>query len=279
MVLVYSSDLKYKIWQDNPVYRRPSQYKPKGWTDSIEGYIHEARKLTTLILRNRKLAGEPYTWFGTIVVEAVLPPKDVAALWTRAARSMREAGIVALWVREPSKQNKVHYHLLLRSRHTEAKLRDIVKAAMPQKQVGQKRAGWHMNLKPVTDDEWWLAHYITKAKIAGRLNGRPVSDLYAKKRLLFVSGLPFNKVGEIGAFWVKPKTKMWDDVKATEKKIAEGLEMPNVGRLAEYVHEFLGGYVPLEKIRRSFGSQADGVAVNTWIEGLLAGEWAEVDGA
>src|SRR5262249_14880849 len=158
-----------------------------------EGYINEARKLTTLILRNRKLAGEPYTWFVTVVVETVLSPKDTAALWTKASRSMRDAGIVALWVREPSKANKVHYHLLLRTRITEAMLRAIVKAAMPQRQDGQKRAGWHMNMKPVSEDEWWLAHYITKGKVAGRLNGRPVPDLYAKKRLLFVPGLPYNK--------------------------------------------------------------------------------------
>ena len=142
------------------------------------------------------------------------------------------------------------------------------------KQPGQKRAGWHKSIKAVTDD-WQLAPYVTKAKIAGYVKGRRVPDYYMLKRLLFVTGLPFHKVGEIGKFWVKSKTKMWDDVKAIEQKIGVGLDKPNVKRLAAYVHDFLGGFIPLKDIERSFGLDADEPVVQGWIERLLDGEWAD----
>ena len=276
---MYSSEHENKIYQENPVFHKPSIYRPSGWTETVEGYIREARKLTTLILRNRKLTGEPYTWFLTIAVETVIPPKDTAALWTRAARSMKDAGIVAVWVREPTTTGGIHYHMLLRTRITKPDLRAVFQAAMKPKKTDPAGVAWHMNVQPVDDDDWWwLAHYVTKARIAGTVNGKSVADFYASKRLLFVPGLPFNKHGVIGKFWAKPKGQMWADVIATERKIADGLKKPHVERLAKHVYDFLGGTIPLKQIERAFGFQANGKAVKTWIKGLLAGEWAVVGG-
>lgn len=269
----YSSDRTNKIFQTHPTRSKPSLFSPKGWTDSLDSYTNEAGKLRTLILRNRKLAGEPYTWHVTINVESVQTPTEIKTLWEKACRILRDNGIVALWVREPTKSGKVHYHLILRTRITRKELEKVIKAAMPTKQPGKKRAGWHKSIKPVTDD-WQLAHYVTKAKIAGYVKGQRVADYYARKRLLFVPGLPFNKVGVIGNFWVKPKAKMWDDVKADEKKIAEGLAKPNVKRLAKHAHDLIGGYIPLKTIERSFGAWSGERAVDGWIESLLQGEWA-----
>jgi hypothetical protein len=98
---------------------------------------------------------------------------------------------------------------------------------------------------------------------------------------LFVAKLKFKKVGTIGDFWEcgKSKTKMWEEIKAIEKQIGEGLEKPNVKRLCEYVYDFLGGCVSLKKIERSYGYDADGPAVQDWIESLLAGEWADEEDA
>jgi tetrahydromethanopterin S-methyltransferase subunit F len=276
--MLYSSVPTPKIYQQKPAFNKSILYKPKGWTDSVQSYINEARKLKTLILRNRRLMGEPYTWHVTINVETVQTPEQIADLWEKAKRSLRDSGIVAVWIREPTKSNKVHYHLILRNKISRKELEKVIKAAMPQKQPGQKRAGWHKSIKPVTDD-WQLAHYVTKAKISGYVKGQWVPDYYMLKRLLFVTGLPFHKVGEIGKFWVKSKTKMWEDVKAVEKKIGEGLDKPNVKRLAAYVHDLIGGFIPLKDIERSFGLDADGPVVQQWIERLLDGEWAEEDAA
>ncbi|MCZ2342467.1 MAG: hypothetical protein LC104_11840 [Bacteroidales bacterium] len=244
----------------------------------MASYINEARKLKTLILRNRRLTGEPYTWHVTINFETVQTPAEIKVGWEKVCRNLRDHGIVALWVREPTKSGKVHYHLILRTTITKKALEKVVKAAMPTRQPGQKRAGWHKSIKPVTDD-WQLAHYVTKAKIASYVKGRRVDDWYAGKRLLFVTGLPFNKVGVIGDFWAKPKAKMWDDVKAVEKRIGDGLDQPNVRRLAAHVHDLIGRFVPLPAIERSFGAAADSPVIQGWIERLLDGEWSEGEDA
>jgi hypothetical protein len=165
----------------------------------------------------------------------------------KAKRSLRDNGIVALWIREPTKSNKVHYHLILRNKISRKELEKSIRAALPQKQPGQKRAGWHKSIRLVNYD-WQLAHYVTKAKITGYIKGQRVADYYARKRLLFVTGLPFHKVGVIGNFWVKSKTKMWQDVVDVEKRIGAGLDKPNVRRLAQHVHGMLGGYIPLKDI-------------------------------
>jgi hypothetical protein len=68
---------------------------------------------------------------------------------------------------------------------------------------------------------------------------------------------------------------MWDDIKAIEKKISEGLERPNVRRLADYVYDLIGGFIPLMTIERSFGAEADNPVVQEWLERLLEDEWVE----
>ena len=52
-----------KIYKTNPPITNNSNF-PKGtWTDTIDGYIYEAKKLTYCLLENKKLAGKPYTFF------------------------------------------------------------------------------------------------------------------------------------------------------------------------------------------------------------------------
>ena len=136
---------------------------------------------------------------------------------------------------------------------------------------------WRKRVEPIKN-EWRLCHYIVKAKIKGHnKKGVMVDDLYRHKRLLFVSKLRFKKAGTIGDFWEQGKNKMklWNDIKVIEKRIGEGLEDRNVGRLAEYVHDMIGGYLPLKEIERSFGYWSNEAFVQDWIDRLLATEWAD----
>lgn len=273
---MYGSVRAARIYQRKPLLSKPSQFKAKGWTETVEGYRHEANKLTRCILRNRRLMRTPYTWHVVINIETVHSPKQIADLWTKAVRTLRSKGIVALWIREPTRSGKVHYHLILRTTISRAQLERVVKEAMPKKSPGQKRAGWHKSLTPIRcDREWQLAHYVTKARIAGYRKGKKVEDYYAEKRLLFTTGLKIKKYGEIGDFWLKPKKQLWQEIIDIEKRIAEGLEKPNVERLCKHVHDFIGGYVSLKDIRRSFGFSAGKQPVQQWIDHLLATDWAE----
>src|SRR5262245_41291339 len=150
---MYSSRAASRLYQTKPTFSKASQFKAKGWTDTVEGYQHEANKLTRCILRNRQLARSPYTWQVTINIEIIHTPKQIGEEWTKIVRTLRRKGIVALWVREPTKSGKVHYHLLLRNAIDKAQLVKIIKQAMfDEKHKGKKRCGWHMKLKPITDD-------------------------------------------------------------------------------------------------------------------------------
>jgi hypothetical protein len=266
---MYCSIPDDKIYQKKPIWSQPSAHKLKSWTETVEGYLNEAKKLTNCLFRNRKLAKEPYTWFVTIYVDVVMQPKAVNEWWKKAVRNLQRNGVIALWVREPTSTNKVHYHLLLRSRHAKRQLVTIIEESLPDRKLGR----WHKNIKPVEGSDWRLLHYISKAKTPGKTkSGTFVKDLYAKKRLLFKSGLGIRKHGTIGAFWVKSKEAIWSEVKAKEKRIAEGLAQPNVKRLAEYAYEFVGGYVPLRQIERNFGYYSDSPATINWIEQVFGHE-------
>jgi len=136
------------VYQKKPLRSKPSQYPAKSWTDTVEGYLNEAKQLTMCILRNRRLMRRPYTWLVTINFEVELEPSRIATLWTKISRKMREQGVVAIWVREPSRANKVHHHLLLRNPIDRANLERIVEESMPSR----KQVKWHKNLKENRDE-------------------------------------------------------------------------------------------------------------------------------
>lgn len=257
------------LYQKKPVVSKPSRYRPKGWTETVEGYVAEARQLARTLIDNRRLMGRSYSWHLTINVEVVQTPDKITALWTAVCRNLRRKGLVALWVREPTKNGKVHYHLVVKSVIGQRALRSLVQESMPDLGVttpkGRRRLGWHMKMQPVKDD-WQLVHYVCKAKIARYVGGVKVDDFYKGKRLLFSANLDLKKYGTIGGFWERPKASLWQDVKDTEARIAEGLDKPDVRRLARHVHDFLGGHVPLKEIERNFGYYAEDPVIQNWIK-------------
>ena len=269
----YSSASSSKIYQEKPAFSKPSHHKPKGWTDSTLGYIREARQWAMCILRNRRLMRRPYSWVVHLNLNEELPAKTIKEMWPKVCRKLKERGIVALWVREPNRLNKCHYHILIKNNISMADLKRAIEDAMPSRKVVK----WRKRVEPIKH-EWRLCHYIVKAKIRGHnKKGIMVEDLYRHKRLLFVAKLKFKKVGTIGDFWEqgKNKKKFWDEIKTIEQRIGEGLDKPNVKRLCQHVFDFLGGFVPLKKIERSYGYDADGPAVQDWIESLLTTEWTD----
>ena len=255
------------LYQKKPVFKKPSQFRAKGWTETVEGYQAEARQLSRCIVDNRRLMGTSYSWLVTINVEVVQTARQITDLWAAVCRNLRRKGIVALWVREPTRSGKVHYHVLVRDDIAETDLRRIVRESMPdlgKPTPGGRRQGWHMKPQRVEHD-WRLALYMTKAKVAGVVKGKEVDDYYEGKRLLFSTNLKIKKYGTIGDFWMKPKKALWQAVRDKEQRIAEGLKNPDVRRLAELVHEFIGGSIPLKDIERNYGYYADDPVIQDWI--------------
>jgi hypothetical protein len=62
------------------------------------------------------------------------------------------------------------------------------------------------------------------------------------------------------------------DIRAREKRIADGLADDNVKKLTEYAYDFLGGAVPLQQIQRRIAYFSDSPNIQQWIEQLLEEE-------
>lgn len=260
-----SCDQIDEFFQRTPVFNKPTRFAPKSWTESTTSYCAEAKRLTACILRNRRSSGRPIVWFVTIYVWPILHPSEIASLWKKSCRKLKQRGMTAIWVREPTRSNKVHYHILVVAPIDEAELVAAVEAAMPPR----KQIGWHKKILAVSN-EWWLTNYVTKNKIAGRKKGKLLADKHAPKRLLFKTNTKLKKFGAIGDFWVRPKKVLWREICEIERRISDGLLDRRVRCLAAHAHRFIQGYIPLKKIERSFGFDSNGRAVRQWIERLDA---------
>jgi len=255
------------VYDANPKARATTLHKEKGWTSSLAGYVYESSKLSRLILWNRRYLDHPYTWAVTIKIEAVMRPEKALQLWRIACRKMRDAGVSALWVREPAKNHSIHYHLITTSHlGCRKQLEKAIENAMPHRSV----VAYHKQVKPI-QSEWHWTHYITKAKVAGAINGIAVSDKYAKKRLLFRPHLGLQKSGKFGDFWVKTKEDLWAEIRTLEQKIKEGLAKPQIRRLADHVYDLLGATVSRNRVDRSIGFSANHTSVKRWIAGVESG--------
>ena len=78
--MLYSSADDGKIYQTNPIYSKPSLHKPKGWTDSVLGYINEAKQWAMCVLRNRKLMKRSSTWAVHINLNEESPPDQISLM-------------------------------------------------------------------------------------------------------------------------------------------------------------------------------------------------------
>ena len=227
--------MSYKsIYQDEPRYfpEKNTYHQPRGWTDSVAGYINEAKREARRLNDNRKLANANYRWLITINVEVEQTPSEIKASWSGATRRLRRSGLVAHWTIEPTLSNKVHYHLLVLGEHTEKELRGMVKKAM----VGIKH---HCNVRPIPQDDgsqFDFCCYVVKAK---RPRGN-CKDINSKKRLLFTRGLRITKIGKIGDFWTQPKHQIWQAHVAEQDQITKNLENNNLWGLVEHIYDLIG---------------------------------------
>ena len=275
---IQSDNSQEILYQRNPLkqklnrYRLPSGQlaKETGWTDSLASYEYEANKLTRCLDINRKLAKSNFQWFVTINVRTYMNPAEIHAFWKDATDKLRPKGLVALWVREFTWKSHAHYHLLVRSQHTKRDLEKLIESSLPRRSV----VDWHKRVlpveKPPANQPDRLLYYITKARLPvhTKAGEKPNYDRYAKQRRLPKPRLGLRKFGNIGAFWVKRKAAIWEEVVAIENRISYGLSQPHVAALADHVYEFLGtgnDVVKLEQLKRKFGYQWDSHWVQEWI--------------
>jgi hypothetical protein len=227
-----------KIYQTNPPISNNSNYKLKTWTDTVNGYIYEAKKLTYCLKQNKVLTRKQYSWFVTINFHQKIELQKIKKFfddhWIKNCRKLKNKGLIAFWSTEPNKKNKIHIHLIILSNQTKKELSQIFEDCLPSRKSVE---GWHKRIDPISND-YRLLHYVTKGKIAGKTKkGMEVEDLYKNKRLLFKKRLGFKKHGTIGSFWFKPIKKILEDQRLKESKIAYGMGDKDIMCLRDYICE------------------------------------------
>ena len=267
---MYYSDYE-PLFQSNPDEYKQSSFKLKGWTETVAGYLNEAKKESTLLLRNQKLQGHPYRWAVGINFEIEQTPKQISETWAKVRRKLKAAGVVAYRILEITTDgngqpmNRVHYHMIVKSHHTKADLERAIDQSIPE------GIPYHKHVKPIKN-AWGYICYILKAKVGGMdKQGRWVSDKYADERIMFRPKLGIKKVATVGDFFVKSKAAIWTEIKNQERRIAENLQRPEIARLVKFIHEvFFAGQEPLIDTQRSIGLHADDEGIRRWAEKLAA---------
>ena len=223
---MYDSYRIVQIFQDEPLDYKPSHFKLKGWTETIVGFIHEASKLSQCIVKNNRLMKRNYTWAVSNNIEQELSPHDIKEVWKKVCRKLKAKGVVALWVREPSRHNRCNYHLLVKSQITNFALAKAIEESMPTR----SELPWHKQVEPVKS-QWYWPRYICKAKtratstVAGWATNTErnvccssrISDYESVGRLVISGRNPRKKSGRLSSTkrsglpkgWRNPKSGSW----------------------------------------------------------------------
>lgn len=152
----YSSADEVKIYQSRPKQKTPSTFRAKGWTESVDGYIREAKKLTMCLIRNRQFMDHPYPWAVHLNINVVLTPAEIRSVWSKSCRNFKKHNLDLMWVREANRFNKVHYHMIVKNDISRGELERIIEVSMPSRSVLR----WRKKIETI-DNEWRYCHYIT----------------------------------------------------------------------------------------------------------------------
>lgn len=212
--------------------------------------MYEADKLSRCVqwARRRYFTSE-FTFFGSINFTDDMTAAEMKGLWSKVCRYLSNKGVVALFTCEVSRRsNHFNYHLLLRSQSPN--LSALLKSCT-------KTVKTNIKVEPYEPGRGRLAvRYMTKAKTPKYKNGEIVSrDRWARKRVLLRQELKVRRYGTIGRFWPLGMNKegIWKEIVAHERKICDGLQQPGAEEYALELHELIGGYFPLNRVRRSVG--------------------------
>jgi hypothetical protein len=222
----------------------------------------EAKRELACLVANQRLLGRPYTWHICLNIIEVMEAHEVNRLWATVARRLRRGGVVAYRVAEVNPDDKVHFHLLLSSRHTPTELRKIVGMAVAELPLRK-------HIEPVRSS-YATAAYILKAWVKGVSpdGRRMLKDKYGSKRTLFRVHTGIRKIGVVGDFFVKPKAQLRAVMREYAKKLAEAMESRSKQRLVNHLYDFFGGHYSMAELTRLIALHGDEEAWVAWAKKL-----------
>ena len=232
---MYSSN-EIELFQREPSPYSSCDIPPESWTESIPSYRRNASKVARCLDRARKAYGIRLLYHVTINIHVLEPAYDVRVRWNAAKRRLERFGIVAFWVREPGRSDKVHYHLLVTNPWPIDAIREKCREALTDTPTT-------VAVKPI-DNPWMCGRYILKACVSKGEN----PDIFRKKRRLFVPKTGLRKHGTIGKFWPVSIKELRDYFKAKERRVRANYRQAFAFSL--WMHNRCKFEKPLYSIRR-----------------------------
>lgn len=233
------------LFQANPYKTNRSLYPPKSYTENIEAFCETARKRRSAIIRNLRITGRHFSHLVTINLYEEHHPAIINRDFRELAKTLKRHGLNGHWTIEVNRSNCLHWHLLfLDFRGTPTHLKTLIAAFLK----GMSFPRFRVEVEAV-DEERYVLDYCLKVMKPGYwlvkddstwIGGRStsVSDLYARKRILFAKGTGLDKHGTFGSFWAEGwnERKLRKQIQLEAARIEENLKDPRVRRLVEHIH-------------------------------------------
>lgn len=216
--LLYSQDdgTLGTLFQNEPHFGREDQ--SPNFTNSIHSYWKRARQCVSECIES----GAKPSWYAVVRIDDILTAQEHNRNWTKVARRLRERKLVCLWVRECTKENKLHYNFLISNKQDKTDIEDTLRYAFE----GMSFIVWSRPCGEVFQDRKCLFNYVFKAKVGckvrdGSNKGEYVSDIYASKRVLFKKNSPLRKHSCIGQFYGGDRKAVKERLKGKAKEYAD----------------------------------------------------------
>lgn len=257
------------IFITNPVLSKPSIFPEKGWTGSVSGYLNAARAVSACLYENDKLSNKKCKWFITLNLHKVFTPDTISeaiVIWKKVCRKLKSKGFNAFWVIEPTEENRVHYHILVKNCFNYKECESIFDDSCA---IINTICSWHRKIESINSpNPFKLYTYCLKAKYS-EFNDKMKfeEDAFKGKRLLFKPKMGVQKYGKIGDFWHQSRKEIQAKVESKWDKNA-GIAMivdslfvhPDMVRLGEYFADLTAECLP--KVRKNIAL--------TWSPSLIA---------
>ena len=257
---MYCSDNK-PIYQAEPKQMGKIGFKEWGWTSTIQGWYNESSKWRGCALKEKL---QP--WDVGINFEKDQTPSEIKDTWSKVGRNLRNKKVVALRIMEVTCDeqgkplNRVHYHLIIKSKHTQRELETIIDNSIPE------GIPFHKHVKKVAKMFGYVS-YVFKCKVAGRVDGKWVADKWEYDRILFAPHCGFRKIATVGKFWSKPVEVTRTEIAKYEKQLAENLKGKDVRGFVKWLHDSKDiREMNFKKLRRHVGRNID----KPYMQSLLA---------
>jgi len=193
----------YQLYQENPrvksTFTLYNTINNRSFTDSLEAYQHGANKEAAILRKNGRLPT------ADIVIHFLqeFHVRDIMETRTKIFRYLKEHGLEAVANVElthdirGNPNNKVHFHILTDDPRSKRELKLLFYAACNRRGL-VRCIDYSVSHCTLIDPDGYIDYFVKRRQ-------------HSKEVVLFQTGLLIRKFYEIGRWFNKPKSELWQE--------------------------------------------------------------------